>query len=216
MDDTPLMTESGPPIAEDIDSSAVAPRPKGSSKKKARRAARERQRRLLVAAVIALLSVLAVAVVVVVLSLLAWSHQRHQASSARAALAEQQQLSDLRASAAQAAQTYAVDFSTYDYRHLDADFAKISAHLAPSFRKQYADTSASLKSVVVQYQGVARASIQGVGVTSVTTTSAVVVVFLDQQVTNSTLKAPRLDRNRLEITLERSGAGWLMSNLQLK
>ncbi|HJQ43084.1 MAG TPA: hypothetical protein VJ831_08365, partial [Jatrophihabitantaceae bacterium] len=123
---------------------------------------------------------------------------------------------DLRASATKSARQFAIDFSTYDYRHLDQDFAKVSAHLAPSFRAQYASTTASLKSIVVQYRGVATASVQGVGVTSVSSKKAVVVVFLDQQVTNSATKTPRIDRNRLEVTLQRSKGQWLLSDLQLK
>jgi Mce-associated membrane protein len=119
-------------------------------------------------------------------------------------------------SALATARQYALDFSTYDYRHIDQDFAKIASELTPAFRTEYQKTSASLKSIVVQYRGVATATVQGMGITSLTANQAVVVVFLDQQVTNTSTKTPRIDRNRLQITLQRNGSGWLMSDLQLK
>lgn len=131
-------------------------------------------------------------------------------------LSDQHQVNSLRKSATAAAQEYALDFSTYDYQHLDQDFQTVTSHLAPSFRDSYTKTVASLKAIVVQYKGSATATIQGVGVTSVNSKKAVVLVFLDQKVTNTNLKAPRIDTNRLQITLERTGGTWLMSDLQLK
>jgi Mce-associated membrane protein len=45
------------------------------------------------------------------------------------------------------------------------------------------------------------------------TTRATVLVFVDQTVTNSQLKAPRLDRSRVEVTLVNSHGRWLINNL---
>lgn len=179
---------------------AVGKKPKTGNKKAVKRLTK--QRRNLVVALLAEAAVIA--------GLLAWVIVQYLDSS------DQHHLNSLRTSAASTAQEYALDFSTYDYQHLDQDFQTVTSHLAPSFRDSYTKTVASLKAIVVQYKGSATATIQGVGVTSVNTKTAVVLVFLDQKVTNTNLKAPRIDTNRLQITLERTNGSWLMSDLQLK
>lgn len=202
--DTPTSEAGAPPEPAD----SAQPKPKGGGKKRARQQVR-RLRRLLVACLVAL--ALALAGLGVALGLAVSWH-----GTSKPAVPVTSVSDALRQSALDTAKKYALDFSTYDYRHIDADFAKIASELTPSFRTQYQATSASLKSIVVQYRGVATATVQGIGLTSITSTQAVVVVFLDQQVTNTSTKTPRIDRNRLQIALQRNGAGWLMSDLQLK
>ncbi|HLY34539.1 MAG TPA: hypothetical protein VKQ07_08405 [Jatrophihabitantaceae bacterium] len=207
MDDeeTDPMTQTQSPLVEPAEGPAqpeVAAAKRGGKKAGAKARAR-RLRRWLVACAVALVLTLAGLGVAIGFAV-SGSGGGGSASDA------------LRQSALDTAKRYALDFSTYDYRTIDADFARISAELTPSFRTQYQTTSASLKSIVVQYRGVATATVQGIGLTSITGSQAVVVVFLDQQVTNSSTKTPRIDRNRLQITLLRNGGGWLMSDLQLK
>jgi Mce-associated membrane protein len=197
--ETPTAAEQ--PVVPAGSASSTPPRKGGGGGKKKKARRRRRRRQLIVLGTVGAVLIAGLAAVSIVLGL---------------KLADRNSENQLRSSATNAARQYALDFSTYDYRHLDQDFAKVSAHLAPSFRQQYASTTASLKSIVVQYRGVATASVQGVGVSSVSSKKAVVLVFLDQQVTNSTTKTPRIDRNRLEVTLQRSGGQWQLSDLQLK
>jgi hypothetical protein len=42
---------------------------------------------------------------------------------------------------------------------------------------------------------------------------ATVLVFVAQQVTNTQLSAPRLDRSRIEVDLVHSGGRWLIAKL---
>jgi Mce-associated membrane protein len=116
-------------------------------------------------------------------------------------------------SAVEAAKSYAVEFGSYDYRHLDADFAKVAAHLTPEFKKSYIESSSRLKPAIAQVKGVAVGTVRAAGLVSATATTAVVAVFLDQKVTTSQSKTPRIDRNRLLVTMERSGSTWLISKL---
>jgi Mce-associated membrane protein len=121
-----------------------------------------------------------------------------------------------RASALRAAQQYAVDFGSYDYRHLDADFAKVASHLTPDFKKSYLASSSRLEPTIVQYHGTSVATVQGVGLTSATTGKAKAVVLLDQKITTSQSSTPRIDRNRLEMTLVHRHGSWLIDKLVLK
>lgn len=137
--------------------------------------------------------------------------------AARRDLAAERTLDAARASALQAAQTYAVDFGSYDYAHLDQDFRRVTAHLTPDFAKKYASVGSGLRSVIQQYHGKSTATVQGAGLASVTATAAVAVVFLDQTVTTTQSTTPRVDRNRMQMTLQRQRNGtWLISDLALK
>ena len=201
-------------VLDDVEEPARAKKPKGGGRKKELRRLSRHRRRLLLAVLVEAAVIVGLAVWLAV-ALRDSSHDRHRAATEkRQATATEA----LRASAMTTAREYALDFSTYDYRHLDQDFQTVTSHLAPSFRAQYQQTVASLKSLVVQYRGTATATVQGVGLASLDQSkgTAIVLVFLDQKVTNTNLKAPRIDTNRLQITLQRTGDTWLMSDLQLK
>jgi Mce-associated membrane protein len=126
-------------------------------------------------------------------------------------------LDSARASALSAAQTYAKDFATYDYRSLDTGFARIESELTGTFKTTYTSTAQSLKATVIKYQERSTATVQAAGVTSVSPHHAVVIVLLDQTVNSVNSTTPVLNRNRASITLVRSGGGrWLMSAFDLK
>lgn len=115
-----------------------------------------------------------------------------------------------------AAKTFALDFGSYDYRHLDTDFAEVAKRMTPSFAKSYTETSDKLKPTFEQYKTQVTAQLQGWGLTSATLSEAVVVVFLDQTVRTSQSATPRIDRNRLEIQLVHSDGKWLVAKLLAK
>jgi Mce-associated membrane protein len=141
-------------------------------------------------------------VVVLVIGYFSWQHQRD--------------LTNARAGALKAGKAFALDFGAYDYRTLDADFKKVTAGMTAGFAKDYTDTSGKLKPTLVQYKTRVTSSLQGAGVTSAGTTKATVVVFLDQTVNTSQSSVPRLDRNRLQIQLERHNGKWLVAKLLAK
>jgi cytoskeletal protein RodZ len=134
-------------------------------------------------------------------------------SVTEAAPSEASASSGLGQSAIAAAKVYAVEFGSYDYRHLDADFAKVAAHLTPSFKKSYLQSSSQLKPAIEQVKGVAVGTVRAAGLVSATSTTAVVTIFLDQKVTTAQSSTPRIDRDRLIVTLTRSGDSWLISKL---
>jgi Mce-associated membrane protein len=134
-------------------------------------------------------------------------------------LLDRQDLKDAnkaRAAALNAAKTFALDFGSYDYQHLDADFREVATRMTPQFAKSYTDTSTRLKPTFEQYQTQVTARIQGYGVTTATTLGATVVVFLDQTVRTTQSKTPRIDRNRLEIHLVHTKGKWLVAKLLAK
>lgn len=156
---------------------------------------------------------LVVALVLVEVQLHSKSADLRQAQRDAAA---QTKLETLRSDALNTAEKYAVDFGSYDYSKLDQNFTLVSSHLTKSFAAKYQQISQQLKSVIVQYKGKSTATVEGAGISSFTAKRAVVVLFLDQTVTTTQSKQPRVDRNRLTMTLQRQPDGiWLISNLKL-
>jgi Mce-associated membrane protein len=112
------------------------------------------------------------------------------------------------------ANSYALDFGSYDYQHLDADYQKVASHLTSDFAKKYLSVSGALKATVVQYKGKSVAAVQGIAVSQISANSATVLVFLDQTVTTTQSSTARIDRNRLKLTMQRQRNGsWLISDL---
>jgi Mce-associated membrane protein len=103
---------------------------------------------------------------------------------------------------------------SYNYRSLDADFAKAEALLTPGFRKNYAATTAkAVQPLAAKYKAVSTAQVSAAGVISASTARATVLVFVSQQVTNTQLSQPRLDRSRIQVDLVHSGGRWLIDKL---
>ena len=124
---------------------------------------------------------------------------------------------DLGATALAAAQQYAVDFSSYDYANLDHDIALVESHLTPDYRAKYEQITSELRTLAPQYKSRETGVVQGAGIQSLSSSTAVVVLFLDQTVTSTQVKTPRIDRNRMVMTLQRQPDGtWLISDMTLQ
>jgi Mce-associated membrane protein len=103
---------------------------------------------------------------------------------------------------------------SYNYKSLDEDFRKAESVLTPSFRKTYDTTTAkAVKPLAAKYQAVSTAQATGAGVVNSSATRAQVIVFVSQQVTNSQLSAPRLDRSRIVVDLKKIHGRWLIDKL---
>ena len=124
-------------------------------------------------------------------------------------------LENARASALTAAQTYSVEIAGYDYRHLNQDFGVVLSHSTPAFKQSFVKSSDALRATLVKYHATATAKVVAAGVVSATTSKVVVLVFLDQVVTNTNQKAPTTDRSQVEMTLTASGGSWLIDGVVL-
>jgi Mce-associated membrane protein len=153
----------------------------------------------------------AVAVIVVaalILSLFEWSSEHSK-------LATQ---SSLRASAVKAADAYAVDFGSYDYKNLHgptAPWTVIEDHATPRFKTDYQKTSSALESTIVTYKATAKATVPLSAVSSISSSKAVVLLELDQTITNSTQKSgPQSQQFIVVMTLLRQKGQWAIDNVQ--
>ncbi|MFF3986055.1 hypothetical protein ACFY0B_15780 [Streptomyces sp. NPDC001797] len=111
---------------------------------------------------------------------------------------------------------------SYDYRHLDRDFSRARALLTGHFRDQYGKTTkAVVAPTATKYHGVVKATVAtpadggapAVSVVSATPDRAVVLLFVNQVTSSTQVPAPRLDLNRVRMTLTRTSDGWKVSGV---
>lgn len=120
-----------------------------------------------------------------------------------------------RSSALAAAQTDAVDVATYNYQHLPRDFGRVESESTPAFRRSFIKSSDNLSKVLVQYKATASAKVLQSAVESINGSKAVVLLFVNQSVANTTQQGASTDDSRIEVTLEKSGGRWLLQDLKL-
>ncbi|MET7383100.1 hypothetical protein ABZT08_30585 [Streptomyces sp. NPDC005526] len=160
-------------------------------------------RRLLTGALAALLVVGLVAVAV-----LGWQYR------------EGQRADEARAQAAAAARKAAPVVLSYDYRHLDRDFARARDLLTGGFREQYLKTTRTVVGPTAKkYHGVVKATVAApsdggdpaASVVSATPDRVVVLLFVNQVTRSTQVDGSRLDLNRVRMTLARTPSGWKVS-----
>lgn len=109
---------------------------------------------------------------------------------------------------------------SYDYRHLDRDFARARTHLTGAFRDEYGRTTTKVVAPTARkYHGVVKATVAapaGGGrpaesVVSAGPDRAVVLLFVNQVTTSTQVTGSRVDLNRVRMTLTRTSEGWKVS-----
>jgi Mce-associated membrane protein len=130
-------------------------------------------------------------------------------------LRQQQAAAEARTTALDAARTYATDLSTYDFNNLDRNFAAVTANSHGQFAEQYKQISGSLTELIKQNQAVSQGSVLSAGIVEADQNRAVVALFVDQQITNVNNPQPRIDRNRMQMTLVNVDDRWLIDDIKL-
>jgi Mce-associated membrane protein len=115
-----------------------------------------------------------------------------------------------------AARSAAVAVLSYDYRHLDSDFAAARAFTAQPFTAQYQQTTTrAVRPVATKNAAVVSASVSAAGVVRADRDRVVILAFVDQSTTSSRLERPQVDQNRVELTMVRRDDGrWLVSGVR--
>lgn len=118
-----------------------------------------------------------------------------------------------RQSAIDAARERTVALTSYDFRRLDQDFAAVLATSTGPFSQEYATATGQLRESFTASESVATATVLAVGIEAFEADRAVTVVAVDQ-VIQSKGAQPRTERNRLRMTMVRSGDRWLVEEVE--
>jgi Mce-associated membrane protein len=113
-----------------------------------------------------------------------------------------------------AARQAAVTLLTYDYRHLDQDFAAVLNGSTGGFKKDFASRQSTAKSLFVQGKAIAGGQVLDAAVVSSTPTSATALVVIDQSVKNVSVPNGTVKHYRMQLKLSKVGSAWLVSDVE--
>jgi len=134
-----------------------------------------------------------------------WLGGRHTASLRNAEL-----------DARHAAQTYAVDLTTYDYTSLDKDFSWATDGATTSFAKEYSQANGPLRTVITKLKARATGSVNEAAATAESSSKVTVLLFVDQTISNGTNNKKRIERNRVVMTMVNQHGRWLVDDVTLR
>lgn len=129
-------------------------------------------------------------------------------------LSARSSVSDAQGAALAAARTAAVDLTTYDYRHLDRDFQRVRAVSTKGFAAEFDKEAAALQQLIGQTKAVAAGRVVDGAVVDGTTSSATVLVAVDDTVTNTQAPKGVVRHYRMQLTMSHQHGSWLVSGVQ--
>jgi Mce-associated membrane protein len=113
------------------------------------------------------------------------------------------------------AKQYVVTLTSFDAGHFDRDLSAAMAGATGDFKTMYAQSAVSLKPILVQANSVSKSQVVAAGVQSASPNEVVVMLFVDSAITNVTNPTPRVDRNRIVMTMDKVDGRWLASKVDL-
>lgn len=128
-------------------------------------------------------------------------------------LSQSHDMSSLRRQALDAGRQIAVDFSAYDYRHLQQDFSRVINESTGTFKSDFQRQSATVQDIIVRVQAVSTAEVASAGLVKVSHTAATVVVAVNRTVKNTSAPNGQSDSFGLQLALQRIHGRWLVSSV---
>ena len=86
--------------------------------------------------------------------------------------------------------------------------------MTPKFKKKYADTVSAVRADARPTKAVVKAQVVASSVVSAKKDKVKALLFVNQTTTRTNLTQPRVDLNRVEVTLVKDGNDWLVDNIQ--
>ncbi len=128
---------------------------------------------------------------------------------------QQHQLRQASEEAERAAVSYAQVLTSIDSDKVDENFKEVLDGATGEFKDMYSQSSVELRQLLVENKATARGVVEESAVQSASKDKAVVLLFVDQSVSNTKLPDPRIDRSRMKMTLEKVDGRWLASKVEL-
>jgi len=117
--------------------------------------------------------------------------------------------------ALQAAVKYAQVLTSIDANNVDQNFRDVLDGATGEFKDMYTQSSVQLRQLLIDNKATAHGVVVDSAIQSESTNKVVVLVFIDQTVTNTTVPDPRIDRSRIKMTMEKVDGRWRASKVQL-
>jgi Mce-associated membrane protein len=117
--------------------------------------------------------------------------------------------------AQQAAIAYAQVLTSIDSNKVDENFKQVLDGATGEFKDMYTQSSVKLRQLLIDNKATAHGVVVDSAIQSESTDRVVVLLFIDQSVTNTAAPDPRVDRSRIKMTMEKVDGRWRASKVQL-
>jgi Mce-associated membrane protein len=114
-----------------------------------------------------------------------------------------------------AARDYAVVLTTLDTNDIDRSYRQALDGATGEFKDEYSQGSAQLRQILIDNRAMGTGLVVDAAIKSATKTRVEVLLFVDQSITNAVNPSPRIDRNRVQITMELVDNRWLASKVDI-
>ncbi|OBJ69436.1 Mce protein [Mycobacterium sp. 1274756.6] len=128
------------------------------------------------------------------------------------------QLHDIDTAAQQAvaaARDYAEVLTTLDAKDIDAHYNEALDGATGRFKDEYSQGASQLRQILIDNDAAGTGVVLDAAVKSASTSQVEVLLFVDQSITNAVNPSPRIDRNRIQMTMKLVDGRWLASNVDL-
>lgn len=117
--------------------------------------------------------------------------------------------------AQQAAIAYAQVLTSIDSNKVDENFRQVLDGATGEFKDMYTQSSVKLRQLLIDNKATAHGVVVDSAIQSESADRVVVLLFIDQTVTNTAAPDPRVDRSRIKMTMEKVDGRWRASKVQL-
>jgi len=114
-----------------------------------------------------------------------------------------------------AAVAYAQVLTSIDSNKVDDNFAQVLDGATGEFKDMYSQSSMQLRQLLIDNKATAHGIVLESAVQSATKNKVVVLLFVDQSVSNTNVPDPRIDRSRVKMTMEYVDGRWRASKVEL-
>ena len=128
---------------------------------------------------------------------------------------QQRQIMRAAHDAQQTAVTYAQTLTSIDSSKIDDNFTAVLDGATGDFKDMYTQASVQLRQLLLDNKASAHGVVVDSAVQSATTDKVVVLLFVDQTVTNTNVPDPRIDRSRVKMTMAYVDGSWRASKVEL-
>ncbi|MGA5461689.1 DUF3329 domain-containing protein [Mycobacterium sp. NPDC050041] len=117
--------------------------------------------------------------------------------------------------AREAAVAYAQVLTSIDANKVDENFDQVLDGATGEFKDMYSQSSMQLRQLLIDNKATAHGVVLESAVQSQSKDRVVVLLFVDQSVTNTSMPDPRIDRSRIKMTMEHIDGHWRTSKVEL-
>jgi Mce-associated membrane protein len=128
---------------------------------------------------------------------------------------QQHRLAAAGAAGQHAAVDYAQVLTSIDSAKVDDDFAAVLNGATGDFKDTYTKASGELRQLLIDNKASAQGVVVDSAVQSESRDKVVVLLMVNQTVTNTTRPDPRVDRSRMKMTMQKVDGRWLASKVEL-